>query len=187
LDQFEPTFLQAMQSRMSKKLGLSTWQPGDETLIDDLWSVMQASHADFSMTFRQLAYAPDLTEASANQIAVDLGGTVGDGSGVLQPFIDLFVDREAAGAWLKRYRQRVSLESFPWQQRVAGMLAVNPLYVLRNYLAQQVIETTQRGDFSELVDMMELLAAPFTARPGMERYAALPPHWASKIEVSCSS
>lgn len=187
LDQFEPTFLQAMQSRMSKKLGLSTWQPGDETLIDDLWSVMQASHADFSMTFRQLAYAPGLTEASANQIAVDLGGTVGDGSGVLQPFIDLFVDREAAGAWLKRYRQRVALETVPWQQRVEGMLAVNPLYVLRNYLAQQVIETTQRGDFSELVDMMDLLATPFTARPGMERYAALPPHWASKIEVSCSS
>jgi uncharacterized protein YdiU (UPF0061 family) len=50
-----------------------------------------------------------------------------------------------------------------------------------------VIEATQRGDFSELENMMDLLAAPFSARAGMERYAALPPHWASKIEVSCSS
>jgi uncharacterized protein YdiU (UPF0061 family) len=187
LDAFEPTFLNAMQSHMSKKLGLKTWQAGDEVLIDDLWSVMQGSHADFSMTFRQLAFAPGLTQATPGQLAFDLGGTVGDGSGSLQPFIDLFVDREAAGAWLMRYRERVALESSPWQQRVSDMLAVNPLYVLRNYLAQQVIETTQRGDFSELKNMMDLLAAPFSARAGMERYAALPPHWASKIEVSCSS
>ncbi len=187
LDSFEPTFLNAMQTQMSKKLGLKTWQAGDEVLIDDLWSVMQASHADFSMTFRQLAYAPGLTQATPGQLAFDLGGTVGDGSGSLQPFVDLFVDREAAGAWLMRYRDRVALESSPWQQRVSDMLAVNPLYVLRNYLAQQVIETTQRGDFSELENMMDLLADPFSARAGMERYAALPPHWASKIEVSCSS
>ena len=187
LDAFEPTFLNAMQSHMSKKLGLKTWQAGDEVLIDDLWSVMQASHADFSMTFRQLAFAPGLTQATPGQLALDLGGTVGDGSGSLKPFIDLFVDREAAGAWLMRYRDRVALETTPWQQRVSDMLAVNPLYVLRNYLAQQVIEATQRGDFSELQNMMDLLATPFSARTGMERYAALPPHWASKIEVSCSS
>ena len=67
------------------------------------------------------------------------------------------------------------------------MLSTNPLYVLRNYLAQQVIEATQRGDFSELDTLMRVLAAPYTAQTGMERYAALPPHWASKIEVSCSS
>jgi uncharacterized protein YdiU (UPF0061 family) len=187
LDAFEPTFLTAMQSHMSKKLGLKTWQAGDEVLIDDLWSVMQASHADFSMTFRQLAYAPGLTQAAPGELAFDLGGTVGDGSGSLQPFVDLFIDREAAQAWLIRYRERVALEATPWQQRVSDMLAVNPLYVLRNYLAQQVIEATQRGDFSELENMMDLLAAPFSARAGMERYAALPPHWASKIEVSCSS
>ena len=187
LDQFEPTFLQAMQTRMSQKLGLSTWQTGDEALIDDLWSLMQASHADFSMTFRQLAYAPGLTEAEARQVAHDLGGTVGDGSGALKPFIDLFIDRQAAEAWLVRYRDRVAVESAPWQERVSGMLAVNPLYVLRNYLAQQVIEATQRGDFSELDNMMTLLASPFAAHEGMERYAAMPPHWASKIEVSCSS
>jgi uncharacterized protein YdiU (UPF0061 family) len=143
LDSFEPTFLNAMQSHMSKKLGLSTWQAGDEVLIDDLWSLMQASHADFSMSFRQLAFAPGLTEATAGQVSIDLGGTVGDGSGSLQPFIDLFVDREAAGAWLTRYRERLALEATPWQQRVSGMLSVNPLYILRNDLAQH--QTRSRG------------------------------------------
>lgn len=187
LDQFEPTFLHAMRTRMSQKLGLTTWQAGDEKLIDDLWSVMQESHADFSMTFRQLAYAPGLTDAPAKQVAHDLGGALGGGSGTLKPFVDLFVNREAALAWLARYRDRVTTESLAWQQRVSGMLAVNPLYILRNYLAQQVIEATQRGDVSELEQLMQLLAAPFTAKVGLERYCALPPVWASKIEVSCSS
>ena len=187
LDQFEPTFLQAMQSRMSQKLGLTTWQAGDELLIDDLWSVMQGSRADFSLTFRQLAYAPGLTQADPRLVARDLGGTVGDGSGSLQPFVDLFIDRPAALAWLERYRNRLRGESIPWQERVSGMLSVNPLYILRNYLAQEVIEATQRGDFSELERMMDLLTDPYTARTGMERYSALPPVWASKIEVSCSS
>jgi len=187
LDQFEPTFLSAMQSRMSQKLGLRTWQAGDAELIDDLWSVMQASHADFTLTFRQLAYAPGLTQATSGQIAHDLGGTAGQGEGALKPFIDLFIDREAASAWLERYRARLAQEPVEWQTRVSSMLAVNPLYILRNYLAQQTIEATQQGDFSEIERMMRVLFSPFAAQPGMEAYAALPPHWASKIEVSCSS
>ena len=32
-----------------------------------------------------------------------------------------------------------------------------------------------------------LLGRPFDEQPGMERYAALPPGWASGLEVSCSS
>jgi cystathionine beta-lyase/cystathionine gamma-synthase len=72
-------------------------------------------------------------------------------------------------------------------ERVHFMQAVNPLYVLRNYLAQQAIEATQKGDFSELERLLQVLRAPFSAQPGMESYAAHPPHWANKIEVSCSS
>ena len=36
-------------------------------------------------------------------------------------------------------------------------------------------------------DCHTVLARFRMARAGMERYAALQPHWASKIEVSCSS
>ena len=185
LDQFEPVFLNAMQQRMMNKLGLVQWQDGDETLIDDLWSLMQGSHADFTLTFRQLAYATGLTDASAAQIAYDLGGTV---HGALVPFVDLFVDRAAALAWLERYGQRIQSQGMqPGRARELSMLAANPLYVLRNHLAQQAIEAAQKGDLSEINNLMTVLAHPFDAQPGMERYAALPPAWASKLEVSCSS
>ena len=190
LDQFEPVFLDAMQNRMMDKLGLSDWQEGDETLIDDLWSLMQASHVDFTLTFRQLAYAPGLHDiaqsgATQQQIETDLGHTV---SATLRPFIDLFVDRDAAEKWLQRYRQRVSISrSDPHFNRIQTMLSANPLYILRNHLAQQAIDAAQQGDASEIDQLVKVLRNPFVAHAGMEAYAALPPAWARHIEVSCSS
>ncbi len=190
LDHFEPTFLNAMQQRMMQKLGLSDWQDGDETLVDDLWSLMQANHADFTLTFRQLAYAPALpdleqTGVTQQQIETDLGNTVNPN---LKPFIDLFIDRAAAELWLERYRQRIARNPSDSNfNRIQTMLAANPLYVLRNHLAQQAIEAAQRGDPTEIDNLMKVLRNPFVAVPGMEIYAALPPAWASHIEVSCSS
>ena len=185
LNEFEPIFLEAMQSRLSRKLGLGRWQSGDETLIDDLWSLMQGSHADFTLTFRQLAYAPGLTLASQAQIEHDLGQTV---SANLTPFVDLFVDRAAALAWLEAYAKRLGPEPTQnWQERVAGMLAVNPLYVLRNHLAQQAIEAAERGDAAEIGRQMSVLRNPFVAQAGQEAYAAAPPAGAPHLEVSCSS
>ena len=190
LDLFEPTFLSAMQQRMMQKLGLSSWQDGDETLLDDLWSLMQASHADFTLTFRQLAYALSPTDMSQagitqQQIEFDLGNTVNP---ALKPFVDLFIDRPAAEQWLERYRQRIARNiQMAGFDRIETMLAANPLYVLRNHLAHEAIEAAKKGDVSEIDNLMKILRNPFVAEAGMERYAALPPAWASRIEVSCSS
>lgn len=185
LDEYEACFLGEMQTRMSQKLGLGSWQSGDETLIDDLWTLMQSSHADFTLTFRQLAYAPGLTHAPQAQIERDLGSTVNTN---LLPFLDLFVDRAGAQAWLSRYSARLGSDPTQnWQERVAGMLAVNPLYVLRNHLAQQAIAAAEKGDFSEVRRQFELLRNPFIAQDGHEAYAAAPPAGAPHLEVSCSS
>jgi uncharacterized protein YdiU (UPF0061 family) len=185
LDQFEPCFLSAMQQRMMSKLGLKRWLDGDQVLIDDLWTVMHENHADFTLTFRQLAHASGLTNAPQSQIEQDLGGTV---SASIEPFIDLFIDRQAARHWLERYRLRIAAEGRVLDpQRIQSMLASNPLYILRNHLAQQAIERAQNGDPSEIDQLVTLLAKPFEYQSGMSAYSALPPAWASKIEVSCSS
>lgn len=185
LDTFEPTFLEAMQTKLSLKLGLGAWQPGDEVLIDDLWSLMQENRADFTLTFRQLAHAPGLGHADLGRVVQDLGGTAGQD---IAPFIDLFIDREAAAAWLERYRLRLQRDgALDKGTRIDSMLSVNPLYVLRNYLAQRAIEAAQNGDFSQIGTLFEVLTDPFNYQPGRDAYAAQPPAWATKIEVSCSS
>jgi len=64
---------------------------------------------------------------------------------------------------------------------------VNPKYVLRNYLAQIAIEKAQNKDFSEIARLLGVLEKPFDDQPENDKYAELPPDWASDIEVSCSS
>jgi uncharacterized protein YdiU (UPF0061 family) len=67
------------------------------------------------------------------------------------------------------------------------MLATNPKFVLRNYLAQIAIEKAQNDDFSEVKRLLAVLQDPFSEQPGLEEYAAPPPAALEHIEVSCSS
>ena len=67
------------------------------------------------------------------------------------------------------------------------MLAVNPKYVLRNWVAQDVIQNAETRNYALVDQVREVLDAPFDEHPAMERYAAGPPEWAQGIEVSCSS
>jgi uncharacterized protein YdiU (UPF0061 family) len=67
------------------------------------------------------------------------------------------------------------------------MNLVNPLYVLRNYLAQVAIEKAQQKDFSEVDRLLCVLQRPHAEQHGMERYAAPPPNWGKHLSVSCSS
>ena len=67
------------------------------------------------------------------------------------------------------------------------MRAVNPKFILRNYLAQIAIRQAEAGDFSEVDRLMRLLQSPFAEWPEWESYADLPPDWGRKLEISCSS
>ena len=55
------------------------------------------------------------------------------------------------------------------------MDAINPLYVPRNYLVQQVIEATEAGDRAQLPELLDVLRHPYDEQPGRERYAAKRP------------
>lgn len=166
LDEFEAVFTRAFHDRMGAKLGLAAWRPADEPLLDDLLKLMDANQADFTLSWRRLSDA-----------------VLGQRNG----FEDLFIDRPAAAAWLDRLLARHAEDGRPAQEVAAGMNRVNPLYVLRNHLAEEAIRAAKQGDASEIDTLMMLLRNPYEARDGYERYASLPPDWAGSLEVSCSS
>ncbi|MBW8897553.1 MAG: hypothetical protein JF619_05455, partial [Massilia sp.] len=103
------------------------------------------------------------------------------------PLRDLFLDRPAFDAWAVEYRARLCQEGSVDAQRRVAMHAVNPKYVLRNYLAQVAIEKAQNGNYEEVRRLLAVLERPFDEQPENEAYAVLPPDWASHLEVSCSS
>ena len=169
---FKPDYDDKMQQLLQAKLGLLTVQDDDSKLIDHLFSIMQSSQVDFTLFFRRLG---DLQQNALDTPAADA------------PLRDLFIDRTLFDGWAAQYRQRLQRESRSELQRRLAMHAVNPKYVLRNHLAQVAIEKAQRKDFSDVATLLTILSQPFDDQPEYDDYAALPPDWASQLEVSCSS
>ena len=100
---------------------------------------------------------------------------------------DQFLDREGFDGWAEKYLQRLAQQSSTDAQRQEKMLATNPKYILRNYMAQAAIEQAYQGDYTEVQLLLEVLQSPFDEHPDAEKYAGLPPDWAEAISVSCSS
>lgn len=166
---YEAAFEAHQDALLHAKLGLQTLLPEDGKLIDAMFAILQANHVDFTLFFRRLG------DLQIDNPAAD------------EPLRDLIVDRPAFDAWAAQYRARLRAEHSDDGRRRLAMHAVNPKYVLRNYLAQAAIERAQQKDFAEVEKLQAILSRPFDEQPEHDRYAQLPPDWASHLEVSCSS
>ena len=169
LSDYESVFDSSMSQHWHAKLGLQQTLPHDQELIASLLLILQHNRIDFTWFFRQLA---SLSSATTDEDVA---------------LRDMFLDRPAFDAWAAQYRSRLQQENSQDEERKQRMHAVNPKYVLRNYLAQVAIEKAQKKDFSEVEKLLTILQHPFDEQPEHEAYAALPPVWASSLEVSCSS
>ena len=167
LAHYRPSLIGHYSSLMRSKIGLQNADDNDQQLVSELLELMQASAADFTNTFRQLG------SVSINDHQ--------------HPLRDNFINREGFDAWLVKYQQRLKSEGIDEAERQQAMAAVNPKYVLRNYLAQQAIDKAEVGDYKELEQLAEVLSKPFDEQPEFEDYAKMPPDWGKRISVSCSS
>ena len=165
LKQYEPEFLNQFRAIMVSKLGLEKYQADDELLSNELLDLMQINNVDYTILFRSLC------DFTADNQAVR----------------DQFIDREGFDQWAVKYLARLGQQDLSDADRRDNMRAVNPKYVLRNYMAQAAIEKAQAGDYSEVNLLLNVLQSPCEEHPEAQQYAGLPPDWAEKISVSCSS
>nr|WP_211238074.1 YdiU family protein [Derxia gummosa] len=174
-DGFGPGYNDTFFALMRAKFGLATAHESDDRLIRDWFQLLQDNHPDFTTVHRALAQLPaEVAEA--------------DRSGADAPLRDQFIDRDACDRWLAQWRARLALDPPRTDaDRRAAMNAVNPKYVLRNWIAEGAIRAARDGDFSEIADVLRCLRHPFDEQPEFERYAAPPPDWANGLAVSCSS
>jgi uncharacterized protein YdiU (UPF0061 family) len=173
LQSFIDTYTQLEREHIAGKLGLQQCLPEDVDLMNSLYALLQSAEVDMTLFFRALS-------------EVDVNAPT------LAPFNHAFYDdarRQASepelNNWLARYATRLQLETSSAEQRRARMHAVNPRYVLRNYLAQQAIDRAEQGDLAGINDLLDVLRRPYTDQPGREQFAQRRPDWA-RDKAGCS-
>ncbi|MGN6109894.1 MAG: protein adenylyltransferase SelO [Kofleriaceae bacterium] len=186
LDRFRRDLASFHRHSTLRKLGLTgrlDTTSDDDELLGWLGTLLGATETDMSLFFRRLAEAP-------------IGGSTDE---VLDALAEAYYAPDARtpayqarfGDWLRLYAARIAIERIDPAERRARMDAVNPLYVPRNYLVQQVIEATERGDRAALPELLDVLRRPYVVQPGRERFAARRPEWARHKPgcsmLSCSS
>jgi uncharacterized protein YdiU (UPF0061 family) len=188
IGEYPQVFGRAYLERMAAKFGLP---PGSETaslhpqgagrgckdtevstttLIMDALQLLAQNRVDYTIFLRRLCNF-DSTAGALNS-----------------PLRDLVLDRAAFDAWAARYAAALRQQGSVDAERAAAMRRLNPKYILRNHLAEIAIRrAADARDYSEVNRLHALLTRPFDEQPEYEAYAAEPPDWARKIEVSCSS
>ena len=189
LTDYSRWFEEGWQATMAAKLGLVAFQAEtDTTLTQDLLALLPAVETDMTLFYRHLADIPagnaDDRIAPA-ELAAPLMAAFYRPEQLTPTYL------EQLGSWLGRYRQRLRHDGLVDAERKQRMHAVNPKYVLRNYLAQLAIDDIGAGDFSLTSELLDVLRHPYDEQPGRERFAEKRPEWARHRPgcsmLSCSS
>lgn len=168
IQEYKSIYQEALIKRHLAKLGLVSQHEGDGQLIEDWFKILQQQNIDFTNAFRTLSH-------------------FSAGSDTPEALEKLFTNSGDFRRWIEKYRNRLAEESTSDTERQQQMLATNPKYILRSYLAENAIARAKQGDYSEVTKLREILGRPFDEQPENEIYAESAPAWATGISVSCSS
>lgn len=160
---------------MCSKLGLHSENTSDVDLINQLEDVLQLTETDMTIFFRNLSdFNPEHPS---------------EGLTIIE---DSFYDPELPenikqhwNRWFGRYAERLRMESISNSHRKAQMNAINPKYVLRNYMAQLAIDNADNGDYSLIDELFQLLKNPYDEQPEYEKWFKKRPEWA-RHKIGCS-
>ncbi|MET2011698.1 protein adenylyltransferase SelO family protein [Microbacterium chocolatum] len=148
LDAYRPAYNEAWSVGIRAKLGLAdAREDRDEdavpSLVTDLFDLLAFARADYTLFFRHLATAARGDAAPLRALVADPGP------------LDLWLER-----WLALAPDADAMDR------------VNPLYIPRNHLVEEALAAaSDTGDLALLHRLTDAVRSPFTARPGLERYA----------------
>ena len=175
---FPSTYEGHWQVMLTEKLGLEVF---NGELAAELHEILPLVETDMSIFYRKLAMVK--VEAVGDATDEQLMAPLMDAYYVPEQLTDDYKAR--LGAWLRWYGTQVSAD------RRERMDAVNPQYLLRNYMAQLAIDKAEEGDYTLVNELLELLRRPYEEQPECEQYAQKRPDWARDRAgcsmLSCSS
>ena len=169
LNTFSELFHSHYQKLYQRKLGLTTIESEDQNLFISLLQTLSNLAIDYTFFFRQLS------NYKINQV-----DSLSELWNYCEKSKELIV-------WLSLYDQRLERELSDERKRQMEMKSVNPKYVLRNYIAQEIIEEVEKGGSEKLKNWLEILYSPFAEHLEYEYYSKPTPTEKKNYSVSCSS
>jgi uncharacterized protein YdiU (UPF0061 family) len=151
IDEFDLLFLAGMR----RKLGLAAALDGDGELIRNLLTLMQESHADFTLTFRSLSL---------------MAGNPGE-----QPRVrELFSATSNIDGWLKDWRERLTRETSSAAERATNMRVTNPAFIPRNHRVEAALSAAESADYAPFHKLLGILQRPYEEQPDAAEYGQPP-------------
>ncbi len=159
---YEGAYRTAFLELHRAKLGLADARETDADLLLELFRLLEARRVDWTRFWRALSHG----EAGA---------------------LALLAEDASSLDWFARYRERSAGDPRGAERRRSAMLAANPKYVLRNWVAQEAIEACEAGDDSAVQVLLEVLRSPYDEHPERDGWAQPAPAKYADLSVSCSS
>ena len=167
IHRIQPLYETYWLAGMRSKIGLSTEDPLDKKLINDLLMLMEEEHADFTLVFRRLSQT-----------------LRGDGNAVR----NLFKEPEAFDVWEQRWRKRLEQDGIPTETGAQAMDRVNPIYIPRNHKVEEALAAAvDQKDMMPFSKLLAVLSHPFDEVSGNEAYAEPAPVMGKPYRTFCGT
>jgi serine/tyrosine/threonine adenylyltransferase len=191
LDAYGQRYGELFGEMMAERFGWGSPRETDVDLINDFFRVLSITETDYLLFCRHLA---DVNIRDADTLTNEA---------LISPLLDAYYQADDLRgeklsevcnwirAWAGRVRANQSEHHLPVDSHVATIKARNPRFVLRNWIAQEIIDAAEAGDPSKIGIVLEVLRRPYDDQPGNEHYALRRPEWArnrvGSSMLSCSS
>ena len=148
LNEVQKAFSALMYARMTEmwtsKLGLQTF---DAELFNDLMRLMIETTVDYTIFFRELSHIPDIIAPLTKSFYANTDN-------------EALLDRWRA--WLKQWRSAIDADTLESRETLsAQMKKTNPKYTLREWILVPTYKAAQRGDYSLIEELMEVMTNPY--------------------------
>ncbi|PIB35231.1 hypothetical protein BFP72_07385 [Reichenbachiella sp. 5M10] len=176
LDGYKDAYLKDYHRMMCSKLGLHQSEHVEETFVTRLTQLLGQSEQDMTLFFRELSIVGSSDWEAFWQM---LGKTSYMKAHEMSP---LHTQWES---WHTTYCDLLLAEDQEPKVRRDSMNAVNPKYVLRNYMAQLAIDAAEQGDYGLIDELYQMLRRPYDEQPQYEKWYTKRSEWA-RNRVGCS-
>jgi uncharacterized protein YdiU (UPF0061 family) len=196
-DEYKAVFLSEYKRLMTARLGLKTEKASDfDKLFSELLDTMEKLELDFNHFFRRLSDVK-ISELETKEAREALAKRFFHAEGVTGLNETDASASEKVGAWLDIWRERIvedwGSDSAGDAEREKAMKAVNPKFIPRGWVLDEVITRVEKQCDRKILDgIMKMALDPFEERWGWdeeeeERFCGDVPRFQRAMMCSCSS